>query len=109
MASQTQVDVSGMTAAAGSFNEKSSEMQNQEQQVQSAIQSLMATWKGQSAMSFNGAMEQFYEECNTVIKTLQQLAEAVNTSANNYQAQHEQNTQLATNFASQVPAGLSGF
>lgn len=105
MASQTQVDVAGMTAAAGSFNEKSSEMRSQEQQVQATIQALMGTWRGDSAMAFNSAMEQFYEECNIVIRTLQQLSESVSASASNYQGQHEQNTQLATSFAS----GLKGF
>ena len=109
MASPTTVDVPGMHSGAATIMDKSSELKSSESSVQSMIEGLMGTWQGASATGFNSAMNQFYDECNTIINTLQQLSQAVTKSANLYEQTHESNTTLATQFGSSVQPGLSGF
>jgi len=109
MASPTNVDVPGMHAGAATIMEKSADLKSSETQVKATIDGLMGSWQGESATSYNTAMGQFYEECNTIINTLKQLSEDVDQSANTYQATHVRNTSIATRLASTIQPGLAGF
>jgi WXG100 family type VII secretion target len=112
VAEPINVDVQAMVSAASEMEDKHGSIRSQVTGLQSEIDGLMASWTGQAAGQFNNAMQNFYEDCNTVLTSLQHLAQAVDSSAQNYERAHQMTTDDAQSLASRIsatPAGLPGF
>ncbi|HYQ64007.1 WXG100 family type VII secretion target [Actinophytocola sp.] len=112
MTDPINVDVSAMLAAVVEFDDKHDNIRGQVTTVQSEFDGLSATWGGEAASAFQGAMHGFYEDCNTILATLQQIALSVDNSAIKYQQTHNLSTDAAMQLRQQInsqPAGLAGF
>ena len=105
------VDVHAMLQAASEMEDKHDSIRSQVTSLQSEIGSLETTWTGQAASQFNNAMQNFYDDCNTILTSLQHLAQAVDKSAMQYEQTHHMTTDQAQALANRIsatPAGLPG-
>ena len=106
------VDVGAMLAAVAEFEGKHDNIRGQVTSLQGEFDGLRATWGGDAATGFQNAMHGFYEQCNTILVTLQQIARDVDTSAINYEKTHHMSTDAALALQKRIastPAGLPGF
>ncbi|GLY31521.1 WXG100 family type VII secretion target [Kineosporia sp. NBRC 101731] len=100
--SQAQIDVSGMRTAAGNVNDVAGHVKAEGNGVQASVSQLMTTWTGTSARTFDGAMGDFYGECNSIVQTLEALSSIIKGSADAYQQTHDSATGEATAFLSHM-------
>jgi WXG100 family type VII secretion target len=107
--SSAKVDTGIMRQGAGTISDHADQITNQESQVRTTIETLMGTWKGTAAQTFDGAMQEFYTECDKIINMLKQLSTDVVTAANNYDQHDEMVTRVAQATASTMGGGLQGF
>lgn len=112
MPDSISVDVAAMLAAATEFENKHDNIRSQVTSVQNEFDALSATWGGDAATQFQNAMHVFYDECNTVLVNLQQIAADVDNSAINYDKTHHLSVDAAAALQKRIgatPAGLPGF
>lgn len=107
MAQPTSVDVQGMTAAQGNFQNALDEVNTAYQNMTEQQQTLAANWTGETASSFGQALEQWLEDLNTVKQALTNLLEALSKNTGVYSNTNDQSTQVASQFKSGL-AGVSG-
>jgi WXG100 family type VII secretion target len=107
--SNAKVDTGIMRQGAATISDHADQVTNQESQVKTTIETLMGTWKGTAAQTFDGAMQEFYAECDKIINMLKQLSTDVVTAANNYDQHDDTVTQVARAAASNMGGGLKGF
>jgi WXG100 family type VII secretion target len=113
---QVDVDPQKMVDAARTFEDTHDSLRSLVIGLENDFNSLSATWGGDAATQFQGAMRGFYEECNSIITSLQTLAGDVDTSALNYAKNHHMATDLAQSLGSRIgqtaggnSGGLPGF
>lgn len=112
MTTPINVDVQAMVNAAQEMMDKHGSIASQISTLQQQLDGLAGSWKGESANVFNQAFNGFYEDCNTVLTTLQNLASNVDTAARTYESTHQMNTSDAQALANRIQstaAGLPGF
>jgi WXG100 family type VII secretion target len=112
MTEPINVDVDAMQNAVTEFEDKHDSIRGQVGSVQGEFEALSASWSGEAATGFQGAMHTFYEECNTILTSLQSLAKSVEDSAINYAKTHHLSTETAMALQKRInatPAGLPGF
>lgn len=112
MTGPINVDVEAMLAAGREFEEKHGTIRGQVTALQGEFDGLSRSWGGDAATAFQSAMHQFYEECDTVLVNLRQIATDVNSSALSYGQSHHMSTDAAVALQRQIsttPAGLPGF
>jgi WXG100 family type VII secretion target len=106
------VDVGAMLSAVAEFEDKHDNIRGQVTSLQSEFDGLTASWGGEAATAFQNAMHDFYDECNTILVNLQQIASDVDSSAIKYEQTHHMSTDLAMTLRQRVAttsAGLPGF
>ena len=106
------VDTSKMISAAQEMMNKHDSIRSQVLGLQSNLNSLQGSWKGDTATAFDNAMNGFYDDANTILTQLQTLANNVDTAAKTYEQAHNQTTTDATTLANRIgstSAGLPGF
>lgn len=103
MGDQTQVDVGGMYAAVTSIADVAANVYTEGDNVRASIDTLLASWTGSSAVAFSAAMDTFYSQANTIVQTLEDLATAVNESANEYSKATEGADASVNLFVSNIP------
>lgn len=112
MTDPINVDVKAMLGAVAEFDEKHDNIRGQVTTLQREFDGLSGTWGGEAAAAFQNAMHGFYDDCNTILVNLQQIAVNVNDSAIKYQQTHHMSTDAAMQLRQQIhsePAGLTGF
>jgi WXG100 family type VII secretion target len=112
MTDPINVDVHAMLDAVAEFENKHDNIRGQVTSLQSEFDGLAATWGGDAATAFQNAMYGFYDECNTILVNLQQIASDVDSSAIKYEQSHHMSTDAALtlrNRISSTSAGLPGF
>jgi WXG100 family type VII secretion target len=106
------VDINAMLEAVREFEDKHDNIRTQVTGVQGEFDALRNTWGGDAATAFQAAMHDFYEECNTILVNLQQIASDVDSSAIKYEQTHHMSTDAAVALRQRIsatPAGLPGF
>lgn len=110
--SQINVDTGQMLAAVQDFESAHDSIRSQVVSVQDQFNGLAATWAGDAAQGFQNAMQEWYDQCNTILQSLQGLSSDVDQSAINYDKTHHLSTDAAQALAKQIkndPVGLPGF
>jgi WXG100 family type VII secretion target len=107
--SNAKVDTGIMRQGASTISDHADQVKNQEGQVRTTIDTLMGTWKGNAAQTFDGAMQEFYAECDKIINMLKKLSSDVVGAATNYDHHDDVVTQTARVAASNMGGGLQGF
>ncbi|MDH6630476.1 WXG100 family type VII secretion target [Streptomyces sp. LBL] len=70
---------------------------------------LAASWRGDAAMGFRNALQQWLENCKKVQEQLQIVTEKLEASTGNYVNIHTDTVDQATEIRNAVSAGLPGF
>ena len=112
MAQEINVSVPNMLKAVQLFGGAHDNIFRQVQGMEDDFNALSSTWTGDAAQQFQAAMQGFYGNCNTILRSLDGLAHAVDNAAVNYLKQHNQATDAAAALGRTVehePAGLPGF
>jgi WXG100 family type VII secretion target len=109
MASSTaKVDTGIMRNGAKIISDHADSIGYQESGVKNTVEQLMLTWKGVAAQTFDNGMQEFYAECEEIIKVLKGLSSSVTTAANNYDGHDDTVRTVAKNMAT-PGGGLTGF
>lgn len=113
MSSPISVDVNAMVQAAELLKTDHDSIRGQVLGLHTEFDALGASWGGNAAMQFQGAMEGFYELVNGVLTSLLTLAGQVDTAAVNYEKTHNMSTDAASSLQKQISAdtpslGLAG-
>ena len=109
---QINIDVAAMVAAARELNDTEKNIFGRLSTIQHEFDTLARSWTGESAAVYQSAMQGYYDDCNNILGALRNLAEAVDTSAINYEKQHHMSTDEATSLKQQInqlPSKLPGF
>ncbi|MBY8886055.1 WXG100 family type VII secretion target [Streptomyces sp. PTM05] len=110
MATQsTNVDIAGMKAAQPHFETALSETSRVYSSMQDQAQTLEASWTGDSAQTFVGALNQWLENCNVVKQQLQVVTQKLEANTGNYQRVHTDASDQSSALRQAVSAGLPGF
>lgn len=100
----TSVDVQGMTAAQGNFQNALDQCNTAYSNMTEQQSTLAANWTGETASAFGQALNQWLEDFNTVRTQLSRITETLSTNTGVYSNTNEQSQQMASSFAS----GMSG-
>jgi WXG100 family type VII secretion target len=109
---EINVDAPAMVQAASSMEDTHQGISSQISSLQSEFETLMGTWGGDAASQYHSAMQAYYEDCNTILTSLQRLATDVDEQAKEYQQAHGQTTDQASALMNRIQhtqAGLSHF
>lgn len=112
MTTPISVDVHAMVNAGEEMMNSHDSIVSQISTLQQRLDGLTKSWKGESANVFSRAFNGFYEDCNTVLITLENLANNVDIAARNYESTHNMNTNDAEILANRIQhtvTGLPGF
>ncbi|MCU1682702.1 MAG: family type secretion target [Amycolatopsis sp.] len=107
--SNAKVNTQIMRQGAATISDHADQVKTQEGQVRTTIETLMSTWKGTASQTFDGAMQEFYAECDKIINKLKQLSTDVTSAATNYDHHDDTVTSAAKSAASSMGGGLQGF
>jgi WXG100 family type VII secretion target len=109
---EINIDAPAMVQAGTAMEDAHGGINAQIARLQSEFESLMGTWGGDAASQYHSAMQGYYEDCNTILTSLQRLATNVDEQAKEYQQAHGQTTDQASalmNRISHTQAGLAHF
>jgi WXG100 family type VII secretion target len=104
MAGPTSVDIQGMTAAQGNFQNALDQVNTAYSNMQEQQSTLQANWTGETASTFGNALSQWLEDFNTVKQQLAKITETLSQNTGVYANTNEGSQQMAGSFAN----GLSG-
>jgi len=107
MAGDTSVDVQGMIAAQGHFQNALDQCNTAYSNMSEQQSTLMSNWTGEAASSFGQALTQYLDDLQTVQKQLSTITEALSSNTGVYSNTSEGSAQLANAFATGLP-GLTG-
>jgi WXG100 family type VII secretion target len=107
--SNAKVDTGIMRQGAGTISDHATQITTEEGAVKTTIDTLMVTWKGNAAQVFDGAMQEFYGECDKIISKLQQLSSDVVSAANLYDQHDDVVNQTVRSAMPSIGSGLQGF
>ncbi|MFF4490849.1 WXG100 family type VII secretion target [Streptomyces sp. NPDC001544] len=107
--SPTTVDVEGMRAALPHFEQALTETGSAFTNMQSQVNTLESTWKGDAGSTFLNALNTWLENCDTVKKQLQIVTEKLESLTGEYGRVHTSTTDAATSLQQAIGAGLPGF
>jgi WXG100 family type VII secretion target len=105
--SGTSVDIQGMIAAQGSFQQTLDACNTAYSSMGEQQQTLAANWTGEAASSFGQALTQYLEDLGTVRQQLSGILETLSSNTGVYSNTNEGSTQLAQGFSKGLP-GLVG-
>lgn len=88
MAQTTSVDIQGMQAAQGSFQTAVDETTRTYTQMEGQISSLAASWTGDAASTYLGAMQEWLSEFQQVRAALGRMLETLGGNSNVYVTVH---------------------
>jgi WXG100 family type VII secretion target len=104
MTSQTSVDVQGMIAAQGHFQNALDQVNTAYTQMAEQQSMLQANWIGETASAFGMALSQWLDDLSVVRAQLGGMVESLSQNTNVYANTNEGSQEMATSFAN----GLSG-
>ncbi|MFH9090395.1 WXG100 family type VII secretion target [Streptomyces sp. NPDC017673] len=84
MALKTNVDIEGMVAAQGAFQTAVDETGRTRTQMETQITSLIASWSGDAATTYLGAMTEWLSEYQRVCEALQRMLETLQNNTHLY-------------------------
>jgi WXG100 family type VII secretion target len=103
-AQQTSVDVQGMIAAQGNFQNALDQVNTAFNNMQDQESTLAANWTGETASTFGQALNQWLEDFSVVRQQLSGMLETLSTNTGVYANTNEGSQQMAASFSN----GLSG-
>ncbi|MET9530446.1 MULTISPECIES: WXG100 family type VII secretion target [unclassified Streptomyces] len=106
---QQNVDIAGMRAAQPHFENAVSETTQAYNNMHDQSITLESGWKGDAAVSFSNALNQWLENCNIVRQQLQNVTDKLAANTGSYQNVHSSTHDEATSLNSAIGAGLPGF
>jgi WXG100 family type VII secretion target len=92
MALTTNVDIQGMVAAQSAFQSAVDDTSRTRTQMESQITSLVASWSGDAATAYLGAMTEWMSEYDRVCQALKSMLDTLSSNTGLYAGVHE-NTQ----------------
>ncbi|MFC1408811.1 WXG100 family type VII secretion target [Streptacidiphilus sp. N1-12] len=104
----TSVELQGMTAAQGTFQNALDETTSSYSQMDGQIEGLQASWSGDAANVYTQAMQQWLEDFNTVNGALRTMLEKLSSNTNVYANTHEDTQQVAQQVAQNISSGAVG-
>ena len=104
---QTSVDVGGMTAAQGSFQNALDACNTAYSDMTEQQSTLAANWTGEAASSFGQALSQYLEDLGTVRTQLSGILETLSSNTGVYANTNGQSADMANAFKTGLP-GLTG-
>ncbi|MGV9935194.1 WXG100 family type VII secretion target [Streptomyces olivaceoviridis] len=99
MALKTNVDIQGMVAAQGAFQTAVDETGRTRTQMESQIDSLIASWSGDAATVYFHAMTEWLSEYQRVCQALQRMLETLENNTNLYGNVHSGTQSQASSVA----------
>lgn len=104
-----QVNIDGMKAAMPHFETALSETSRVYSNMSEQAQTLGASWTGDAAKGFIGALNAWLANCNTVRQQLQIVTENLEQNTGGYVQTHTSTTDSAAAIQQAIGAGLPGF
>lgn len=86
-----------LAKASQSVQQTVQDIQSQMSSLQSAVDPLGASWKGQAYQAFQQLMERFRDDGTKLTQALQAIGEAIDANNKNYTATEEQNHSAISN------------
>ncbi|MCW2904626.1 MAG: hypothetical protein JWO67_6891 [Streptosporangiaceae bacterium] len=105
----TSVSLEGMKLAQGNFESAVQEANSQYSMMQGQIETLLASWTGEAATVFGGAMNTWLQDFAVVRDQLQLMLEKLQQNTGVYTTTHDSTVQAAGAVRNSMPAGLPGF
>lgn len=99
----TRVTLPGMIQAIGEMGQMVSTTSSTVNTTSSTVSGLSSTWTGQSASTFQQARVAWEQNCNQILRAMQELEQAMTASANTY----KQTEQLNADESAQLNQALS--
>ncbi|MBV8695422.1 MAG: WXG100 family type VII secretion target [Chloroflexi bacterium] len=92
---QIEVSISDLQSVSAQFNNKAAELEQLLSQVQSQIESVSSTWRGQAASDFANLMAKWTTDVQGIHDVLGAVSQHLNQAASGYQ---ETDTGIARGF-----------
>ncbi|MDX2705659.1 WXG100 family type VII secretion target [Actinacidiphila glaucinigra] len=105
---QTSVDLSGMSSAQSSFQAALDDTSGAYAQMQGQIEGLQASWGGEAANIYHGAMQQWLNDFSRVNQALGLMLEKLSQNTNVYANTHDATQDQARQAAQQISGGTVG-
>lgn len=109
MAEPTSVSLEGMKAAQGNFQTAVEEANSSYSQMESQIRTLEASWTGDAASTYTGAMDQWLQDFSTVKQQLNLMLEKLQANTGTYTTTHSNTTDVAGQLKNSMASPLPGF
>jgi WXG100 family type VII secretion target len=108
MASQaTSVDVQGMTAAQGNFQNALAQVNSEYGSMSAQQEMLQANWQGETASTFGRALEEWLADFNQVQQALAKITEVLSQNTGVYANTNATSQEAAAQFTGGLSSGLN--
>ncbi|MEU9133299.1 WXG100 family type VII secretion target [Kitasatospora sp. NPDC048540] len=107
----TQVELAGMTAAQGTFQNAVDSATSSYAQIEGQVEALHGSWQGEAATIYGQAMQEWLADFRSLNQALTKMLETLSANTHVYANTHQDTSQVAHQVAAQVSAGsgLVGF
>ncbi|MEW2168012.1 WXG100 family type VII secretion target [Streptomyces sp. NPDC007084] len=106
---EASVNIAGMKSAQGSFQSALDEANSSYTQMQSQIDALRASWTGEAASTYQGAMDTWLRDFATVRAQLGLMLEKLQANTGTYTTTHQATTDTANTLHKSMTQPLPGF
>ncbi|MFD7677881.1 MULTISPECIES: WXG100 family type VII secretion target [unclassified Streptomyces] len=106
---EASVDIAGMKLAQGSFQTAVDEANGSYTQMESQIDALRASWTGDAASTYQGAMDTWLQDFATVRSQLTLMLEKLQANTGDYTVTHQSTTDTASTLHKNMTQPLPGF
>ncbi|WP_425828833.1 WXG100 family type VII secretion target [Streptomyces fractus] len=108
MAGQFNVTHEEMVAFSGRISQVNESIQGEIQRLQTVVDSITSGWKGQAATAYNNLQNQVNEDATALNRVLNEIKEAIDSTAQNYQTSEDEQASSISHVASGAEASPFG-
>ncbi|MGY0491365.1 WXG100 family type VII secretion target [Streptomyces sp. WG-D5] len=108
MAGQFNVTHEEMVAFSGRISQVNESIQGEIQRLQTVVDSITSGWKGQAATAYNNLQNQVNEDATALNRVLNEIKEAIDATAQNYQTSEDEQAASISHVASGAEASPFG-
>ncbi|MET8475330.1 MULTISPECIES: WXG100 family type VII secretion target [unclassified Streptomyces] len=108
MAGQFNVTHEEMVAFSGRISQVNESIQGEIQRLQTVVDSITSGWKGQAATAYNNLQNQVNEDATALNRVLNEIKEAIDATAQNYQTSEDEQASSISHVASGAEASPFG-
>ncbi|MFJ9178740.1 WXG100 family type VII secretion target [Streptomyces sp. NPDC102360] len=108
MAGQFNVTHEEMVAFSGRISQVNESIQGEIQRLQTVVDSITSGWKGQAATAYNNLQSQVNEDATALNRVLNEIKEAIDSTASNYQTSEDEQASSISHVASGAEASPFG-